>query len=88
MKWIFTNQKVKSNMLFKNIKNILFKIIISLCFVSCDSNKETKPTLVNSINFNHFNHLYKEIDLKGEKVGIVHIYSEYPDFARYSKYEF
>lgn len=67
-------------MLFKNIKNILFTITILLCFVSCTSNKETKPTLVNSINFDHFNHLYKEIDFKGEKVGIVHIYSEYPDY--------
>ncbi len=67
-------------MLFKNIKKILFIIIILLCFASCTSNKETKPTLVNSINFDHFNHLYKEIDFKGEKVGIIHIYSEYPDY--------
>jgi hypothetical protein len=66
-------------MLFKNIKNILFTIIILLCFASCTSNKETKP-FVNTINLDHFNHLYKEIDFKGEKVGIVHIYSEYPDY--------
>ena len=28
----------------------------------------------------HFNHLYKEINFNEKKVGIVHIYSEYPDY--------
>lgn len=79
MKWMFTS-KTKYQMLFKNIKYILFTIIFLLSFVSCTSNKETKPTLVNSINFDHFNHLYKEIDFQNEKVGIIHIYSEYPDY--------
>ena len=80
MKWIFTNQKVRQSMLFKNIKKILFAIIISLCFVFCAPNNETKSVLNDEINFDHFNHLYKEIDFKGKKVGIIHIYSEYPDY--------
>lgn len=69
-------------MMFKHIKNILFTIIIllSLGLASCTSNKETKSALNDNINFDHFNHLYKEIDFKGEKAGIVHIYSEYPDY--------
>jgi hypothetical protein len=38
------------------------------------------PVLKNRINFDHFDHLYKEIDFNGKKAGIVHIYSEYPDY--------
>lgn len=67
-------------MLFKNNKNILIIVIILICFVSCAKNKETISVLKDNINFDHFNHLYKEIDFKDKKVGIVHIYSEYPDY--------
>jgi hypothetical protein len=67
-------------MLFKNKQNILFAIILLLCFVTCAKKQETKLVLKDDINFNHFNHLYEEIDFKGKKVGIVHIYSEYPDY--------
>ncbi len=63
-----------------NKRNILAIIIILLVFVSCTTNKKTEPILKNSINFDHFNHLYKEIDFNGRKAGIVHIYSEYPDY--------
>jgi len=79
MKCLYLNQQIKRMMLFNN-KNILFSIIILLCFASCTKNKETKSVLKDNINFDHFNHLFKEIDFKGEKVGIVHIYSEYPDY--------
>ncbi len=66
--------------MYKNKKNILSLIIILLIFVSCTTNKKTVPILKDDINFGHFNHLYKEIVLNDEKVGIVHIYSEYPDY--------
>jgi len=33
-----------------------------------------------AINLNHFQHLYKEVELDGKKAAIVHIYSEYPDY--------
>jgi len=67
-------------MFFENKKNIVYLIAIFLIFISCNTNQETKPALSDTINFDHFNHLYKEIDFKGKKVGIVHIYSEYPDY--------
>ena len=67
-------------MLFKNKINILSLVIILLIYVSCATNKKTEHVSNDSINFDHFNHLYKEIDFNGEKVGIVHIYSEYPDY--------
>ncbi len=38
------------------------------------------PSLKNNINFDHFNHLYKEIDFQQKKVGILHIYSEFPNY--------
>ena len=67
-------------MLFKKSKNILFTVIIIIGFTSCLTKKESKPIESDNINFDHFNHLYKEIDFNEKKVGIVHIYSEYPDY--------
>ncbi len=69
-------------MLFDNKKYSVFlvAILLALTFFSCNTIKESKPIVENNINFNHFNHLYKEIDLNGKKVGIVHIYSEYPNY--------
>ena len=67
-------------MIFKNNRNILFIVIILICFVSCTAKKESKIDVSDNINFDHFNHLYKEINFNGKKVGIVHIYSEYPDY--------
>jgi hypothetical protein len=60
--------------------NILFALIIIIGFSSCNTKKESKSITSDNINFNHFNHLYKEIDFNEKKVGIVHIYSEYPDY--------
>jgi hypothetical protein len=60
--------------------NILFALIIIIGFSSCNTKKESKSIASDNINFNHFNHLYKEIDFNEKKVGIVHIYSEYPDY--------
>ena len=65
--------------MFKN-KNIVFIAIIFLCIASCTKNNEVKSSLTDSINLDHFNHLYKEIELNGKAVGIVHIYSEYPNY--------
>ncbi len=39
------------------------------------------PLPNGAINFSHFNHLYNEINFNGKKVGIIHIYSEYPNYA-------
>ena len=47
---------------------------------SCSEKKERKPVLTDSINLDHFNHLFKEIELNGKDVGIVHIYSKYPNY--------
>jgi len=69
-------------MLFDNKKYSVFlvAILLALTFFSCNTIKESKPIVENNINFNHFDHLYKEIELNGKAVGIVHIYSEYPNY--------
>jgi hypothetical protein len=69
-------------MLFENKKYSVFlvSILFALTFFSCNTIQESKPIVENTISFDHFNHLYKEIELKGKKVGIVHIYSQYPDY--------
>ena len=67
-------------MIFENMKYHILLISILLAFVSCSTTKGSKVIVKNNINFDHFDHLYKEIDLNGKKVGIVHIYSEYPDY--------
>lgn len=65
--------------MFKN-KNIVFIAIIYLCIASCAKNNGAKTSLTDNINLDHFNHLYNEIELNGKAVGIVHIYSEYPNY--------
>ncbi|WP_282160913.1 hypothetical protein [Ulvibacterium marinum] len=70
-------------------RNAIF--LMFLLFNSCSTDKvadpiisaeeiDSKPLKNGIINFGHFNHLYKEISLKGKKVGIIHIYSEYPNY--------
>ncbi len=74
------NQFLKQNVLFRVVNNIASIVIILLVFASCTSTKKVISNDKDSINFDHFNHLYKEIDFNGKKAGIIHIYSEYPDY--------
>ncbi|WP_166964014.1 hypothetical protein [Yeosuana marina] len=41
----------------------------------------SEPLPNGAINFSHFNHLYNEINFNGKKVGIINIYSEYPNYV-------
>jgi len=68
-------------MLFENNLISGFLVVFLLISISCNTSQEAKPVLADTINFDHFNHLYKEIDFKGKKVGIVHIYSQFPDYS-------
>lgn len=67
-------------MLVNTKKYILVAVIILMGFASCNTNKESKPIVTSNINLDHFDHLYKAIEFKGKKAGIIHIYSEYPDY--------
>ncbi len=68
-------------MLFENKLNSSFIMVILLIFASCNTSRKVKPVLPDTINFDHFNHLYNEIDFQGKKVGIVYIYSQFPDYS-------
>lgn len=68
---------------------IISKVYITIIFVafsifsSCDSDIDeggAVAEVTDTLNYSHFDHLYKEIDFQGEKVGIVHIYSQYPNY--------
>ncbi len=59
-------------------------IFFAFILMSCSNPKaiEIEPDSQEKypINLAHFNHLYKEINLNGDTLGIVHIYSEYPTY--------
>lgn len=64
----------------KRIRNIIFGFIaVSIATVACISIPEKEPQGI--INLEHLMHLYDVVDLPGNLCGgIVHIYSEYPDY--------
>ena len=58
------------------------RVLVLLIFVSCNKSEEiiADSSLKETINFSHFNHLYREINFNGKEVGIIHIYSKYPNY--------
>jgi len=82
--------KIFKKMRLKTKKIKLISIVILFIFSSCnnettpyntDEDTGSKPLTNELINFDHFNHLYKEITLNNTNVGIIHIYSEYPNYT-------
>lgn len=55
-----------------------FLIILSLLFFNSTAKEE--KTSSNLVNTKHLDHLYQEINVDGKSFGIIHIYSEYPDY--------
>ncbi len=55
-----------------------FAIILSLSVLGCSyKNENAQQTFINT---EHLDRLYEEISVEGKKMGIIHIYSEYPDY--------
>ena len=60
--------------------------LLAIVILSCKTKNENKALQAETtaksetINFDHFNHLYKEIEFHNKTVGIVYIYSEYPNY--------
>jgi hypothetical protein len=65
---------VASKTLFIGVVSLL--ILIS-CQPSADVEKRKSGSLINT---SHLDALYKELIIGGDSMGIVHIYSEYPDY--------
>ena len=53
-----------------------------LLFTFCQSEIDEKTSIKDSIiNSSHLDGLYEEINVSGKTLGIIHIYSEYPDYT-------
>lgn len=71
-------------MRIKTVFKILGCFWLGMTTFSCaDKNAEKNPEpeeISVKVNLDHFHHLYNEIQVNGDSLGIVHIYSEYPDY--------
>jgi hypothetical protein len=66
------------------MRKVQFQIIILfIIFLAGCSDNAVKPVIkCEKLNLAHLGYLYSEVNLKnGAKAGIVHIYSEYPDYS-------
>ena len=68
-----------------SIKTNIFPVMLLLGLIGActtqTSKEESKPEDERvTINLDHFNHLYQEVTIDGDTMGVVHIYSEYPDY--------
>ena len=62
-------------------KRLLQLLIICLMLISCNNKSQEKSNSFKSlINTAHLDSLYEEITIADQTVGIIHIYSEYPDY--------
>src|SRR5690348_8525427 len=57
----------------------VFLIALSAVCLQC-ATPQQKAQKTSLINTAHLDHLYDEIVVEGDTVGMVHIYSEYPDY--------
>ncbi|MCD4724201.1 MAG: hypothetical protein K8R63_05100 [Bacteroidales bacterium] len=65
----------------KHYRNIIFTFIITALSLSACEN-QNRDNIQDLINLNHLKHLYAEVTLEnGKEVGVIHIYSEYPDYT-------
>ena len=54
----------------------IFTLLVSLLF-----NAETYSEITFEVNKAHLDYLYEEIQIDGKEMAIIHIYSNYPDYA-------
>ncbi len=60
---------------------LLFFFSLALIFiVNCELQLQEKYNTGSIINTAHLDSLYEEINVDNKKIGIIHIYSEYPDY--------
>jgi hypothetical protein len=64
-------------------RNVLFafaSVLMCLMLCMCAPAKEKQIEQKGTLNTSHLDALYQELLIGGDTVGIVHIYSEYPDY--------
>ncbi len=63
------------------IKRLLQFIVICLILISCNNKTQEKSNSFESLlNTTHLDSLYEEVTISEKTFGIIHIYSEYPDY--------
>ncbi len=65
------------NQKFRHGRLLWLLLLLALAGCYADREQDRLPVLTNLA---HLNHLFEEITMQGEPVGIVHIYSEAPDY--------
>jgi hypothetical protein len=65
---------------FTSLFIFLFAGSMSFILVSCQTKAKKETTLTSVVNTAHLDKLYGEIKMGDDTVGIIHIYSEYPDY--------
>ncbi len=63
--------------LYPLIRNCVLLFLIFFFNCSCAEDKSPRNTLINT---SHLDFLYEQINIAGNKMGIIHIYSNYPDY--------
>lgn len=63
--------------IFQHKPLLIFALSILLSCACIDHGQTNAPVFVNKA---HLDNLYEEISIEGNKLGIVHIYCEYPDY--------
>ncbi len=71
---------IKSKFILKSVL-LVYVFMTMSCNNTNNDNQLNKVPEENAINLQHFNHLYKEVIVNDDTMGIVHIYSEYPDYV-------
>ncbi len=64
----------------KNLRIILLVLIILIIATGCGSAGKRIPGGSSLVNASHLDSLYEEISIDGKLMGIIHIYSNYPDY--------
>lgn len=59
-------------------KRNLLIILLFFSFINCSGSGNQSSSV--RLNIGHLDHLYQEISVEGKTLGIIHIYSEYPDY--------
>lgn len=63
------------------LRNFKIFIALSIFLPGCIENAKGPDIICGKLNMSHLDHLFSEVNLKnGTKAGIVHIYSEFPDY--------
>jgi len=67
-------------MFSSNVIKVSLLSVFLLSFIGC-KNHASEQVDLKLVNLAHLNHLYEDVVIGGKEMGIIHIYSEYPDYA-------